>query len=246
MAKNKTEGVSSTNNIKAAHAFLDLLDRIKVLGWKGILDGILKLLFLVCFAMGLNFVINPRPTIEYYISLQEKIQDERHQELINKRVANTPKINDELNLLQATLDVDRAFIIEFHNGTNNMAMLPFWWGDMTYEVVRNDVFGVRDNWLNISLTRYTFLTALIENNCWCGSVQDVAKIDEGFAKKLIADDVTHVAFILLYNTDGKPLGILGVANIEEHKEHVHNINNATVSKNLVKFAQIINPLLIGK
>ena len=53
--------------------------------------------------MGLKFVINPRPTVEYYISLQEKIQDERHQELINKRVANTPKINDELNLLQATL-----------------------------------------------------------------------------------------------------------------------------------------------
>ena len=245
MAENNTEGGSSTN-IKAAHAFLDLLDRIKALGWRGILDGILKLLFIVCFAMGLKFIINPRPTVEYYISLQEKIQDERHQELINKRVANTPKINDELNLLQATLDVDRTFIIEFHNGTNNMAMLPFWWGDMTYEFVRNDVYGVRDNWLNISLTRYTFLTALIENNCWCGSVQDVAKIDEGFAKKLIADDVTYVAFILLYNTDGKPLGILGVANIEGHAGHIHNINNAIISRNLVKFSQIINPLLIGK
>ena len=242
MAKNKTEGGSSTN-IKAVHAFLDLLDRIKALRWKGIIDGILKLLFLVCFAMGLKFIINPRPTIEYYMALQEKIRDEQHQELINKRVANTPKINDELNLLQVTLDVDRAFIIEFHNGTNNMAMLPFWWGDMTYEVVRNDVFGVRDNWLNISLTRYTFLTTLIENNCWCGSVQDIAKIDEGFAKKLIADDVTYVAFILLYNTDGKPLGTLGVANIESH---THNINNAIVSRNLVKFSQIINPLLIGK
>ena len=125
MAKNKTEGGSSIY-IKAAQAFLDLLDRIKTLRWKGILDGILKLLFLVCFAMALKFVINPRPTIEYYMTLQEKIQDERHQELINKRVENTPKINDELNLLQVTLDVDRAFIIEFHNGTNNMALLPFW------------------------------------------------------------------------------------------------------------------------
>ena len=245
MAKNKTEDTISTN-IKAARAFLDLLDRIKALRWKGIIDGMFKLLFLVCFAMGLKFIINPRPTVEYYISLQEKIQDERHQELINKRVANSPKINDELNLLQATLDVDRTFIIEFHNGTNNMAMLPFWWGDMTYEVVRNDVYCVRDNWLNISLTRYTFLTTLIENNCWYGSVQDIAKIDEGFAKKLIADDVAYVAFILLYNTDGKPLGTLGVANIEGHVGHTHNINNAIVSRNLVKFSQIINPLLIGK
>ena len=73
-----------------------------------------------------------------------------------------------------------------------------------------------------------------------------AKIDESFAKKLIADDVTYVAFILLYNTDGKPLGTLGVANIEGHTGHTHNINNAIVSGNLVKFSQIINPLLIGK
>ena len=66
MAKNKTEEGSSTN-IKAVHAFLDLLDRIKALGWKGIIDGILKLLFVVCFAMGLKFVINPRPTVEYFV-----------------------------------------------------------------------------------------------------------------------------------------------------------------------------------
>ena len=114
MAKNKTEDTTSTN-IKAARAFLDLLDRIKALRWKGIIDGILKLLFLVCFAMGLKFIINPRPTVEYFISLQEKISSltesvKKCSDSINEHKIDEDTLNTKITSIVISILTEKGLI----------------------------------------------------------------------------------------------------------------------------------------
>lgn len=230
---------NNNDSVKKITAVLDLIDRIKSIKWKELIDVLFK--SIIVLGIG-GILLCPEVIIKYCMNISERIAMEQHQELIDKRVENTPMINSNLELMAKTLDVDRTFIIEFHNGNNNLAALPFWWGDMTYEYSNKGCFGIRDNWMNISLTRYPFVNHLAECTYWCGNIDEISKVDEGFAKKLNADDADYVAFILLYNSDGKPLGVLGAANMTTDT----NVKKDDVIKTLLRFSQLVNPLLIGK
>ena len=153
--------------------FLSIIEKVKSISWKNIINSFVKMITIILFFSFTLFIIDPSPALKYFLDVTERIQVEKHEELIDKRRRHTPLINKELQLLLKDLDADRTFIIEFHNGNNNFAALPFWWGDMTYENTADSVHSIRDSWMNVSLTRYNFFSTICSISYWIGDIEDV-------------------------------------------------------------------------
>ena len=233
-----------SGKIGKANEVLNLLERIKSWAWQDIIGGISKTLVLVFAVSFCLFLINPKPAIQYYMEIQQKLQSEQHMELIDKRVQNTPYINTYLDALRVEAGVafNRAYIFEFHNGSNSVAGLPFYWGDMTYESTDKDVPGVRDNWNSVSLTRYNFIIQFFREGYFIGSIQDIERIDTKFAHKLSEDDITYLAMLSILDDSGR---IIGAVAMSSNSTDISSISKANTLETLYRYEAKLKPLLLG-
>lgn len=233
-----------SRKVRKANEVLNLIERIRSWTWWDIIGGISKSLVLVITVSFCLFLINPKPVIQYYMDIQQKLQSEQHMELIDKRVQNTPYINTYLDALriEAGVAFNRTCIFEFHNGSNSVAGLPFYWGDMTYESTDNDRPGTRDNWNNISLTRYNFIIKFFREGYFIGSIKDVERIDAKFAHKLSEDNITYLVMLPILDDLGR---IIGAVAMSSDSTKVSSINKADVLEVLHRYEAKLKPLLIG-
>ena len=233
-----------SGKIGKANEVLNLLERIKSWAWQDIIGGISKTLVLVFAVSFCLFLINPKPAIQYYMEVQQKLQSEQHMELIDKRVQNTPYINTYLDALrvEAGAAFNRAYIFEFHNGSNSVAGLPFYWGDMTYESTDKDVLGVRDNWNSVSLTRYNFIIQFFREGYFIGSIQDIERIDTKFAHKLSEDNITYLAMLSILDDSGR---IIGAVAMSSNSTDISSISKANTLETLYRYEAKLKPLLLG-
>ena len=240
--KDKEQEVSK--KIGKANEILNLLERIKAWTWRDIVGGISKTLVLVFAVSFCLFLINPKPAIQYYMEVQQKLQSEQHMELIDKRVQNTPYINTYLDALrvEAGVTFNRACIFEFHNGNNSVAGLPFYWGDMTYESTDSNKPGTRDNWNSVSLTRYNFIVQFFREGYFIGSIKDIERIDVKFAHKLSEDNITYLVLLSILDDSGR---IIGAVAISSDNTDVSGINKADALEVLYRYEAKLKPLLIG-
>ena len=234
-----------SGKIGKANEALNLLERIKSWTWQDVIGGISKTLVLVFAVPFCLFLINPKPAIQYYMEVQQKLQSEQHMELIDKRVQNTPYINTYLDALRVEAGVafNRAYIFEFHNGSNSVAGLPFYWGDMTYESTDNDITGIRDNWNSVSLTRYNFIIRFFREGYFIGSIQDIERIDTKFALKLSEDDITYLAMLPILDDSGR---IIGAVAMSSDSTDISSISKANTLETLHRYEAKLKPLLLGR
>ena len=234
-----------SGKIGKANEVLNLLERIKTWTWQDVIGGISKTLVLVFAVSFCLFLINPKPAIQYYMEVQQKLQSEQHMELIDKRVQNTPYINTYLDALRVEAGVafNRAYIFEFHNGSNSVAGLPFYWGDMTYESTDNDISGIHDNWNSVSLTRYNFIIRFFREGYFIGSIQDIERIDTKFAHKLSEDDITYLAMLPILDDSGR---IIGAVAMSSNSTDISSISKANTLEILHRYEAKLKPLLLGR
>lgn len=234
-----------SGKIGKANEVLNLLERIKSWAWQDIIGGISKALVIVFVVSFCLFLINPKPAIQYYMEVQQKLQSEQHMELIDKRVQNTPYINTYLDALRVEAGVafNRAYIFEFHNGSNSVAGLPFYWGDMTYESTNNDISGIHDNWNSVSLTRYNFIIQFFREGYFIGSIQDIERIDTKFAHKLSEDDITYLAMLPILDDSGR---IIGAVAMSSDSTDISSISKANTLETLHRYEAKLKPLLLGR
>ena len=233
-----------SRKVRKANEVLNLIERIRSWTWWSIIGGVSKTLVLVITISFCLFLINPKPVIQYYLDIQQKLQSEQHMELIDKRVQNTPYINTYLDALRVEAGVafNRTCIFEFHNGSNSVAGLPFYWGDMTYESTDNNRPGTRDNWNNISLTRYNFIIKFFREGYFIGSIKDVERIDAKFAHKLSEDNITYLVMLPILDDLGR---IIGAVAMSSDSTSVSSINKADALEILHRYEAKLKPLLIG-
>ena len=191
------------------------------------------------------FVIEPKGAIQEYREGQKKRESERRRGLIDKRVQNTPYINTYLDALRVEAGVafNRAYIFEFHNGSNSVAGLPFYWGDMTYESTDKDISGIRDNWNSVSLTRYNFIIRFFREGYFIGSIQDIERIDTKFAHKLSEDDMTYLAMLPILDDSGR---IIGAVAMSSNSTDISSISKANTLETLHRYEAKLKPLLLGR
>lgn len=141
---------------------------------------------------------------------EERVEkQEEHDAALRRRQEIRPEVYNILYSCLNQLNADRVFIIEMHNGTNSVAGLPFLYGEMTYDVVSQGVHHVDSEYKNFSLSRFQFATVLEEKHIWLGSVEELSKVDEKLAHKLISNDVTYLAITQIHGVKNE-LGFVGV------------------------------------
>jgi hypothetical protein len=140
----------------------------------------------------------------------KKHEQEKKKEKIRTDV--TPIIQENIDRIMYSLNADRVFIFECHNGVTNPSGLPFEFANMNYEVANRErsVDRVYKKYTDVPLTMYTFPNYMRKNKFFIGTMDDLSAIDYEFAKHMKEDGGKFCSFIYLSHGDG-PLGFLGVS-----------------------------------
>lgn len=176
---------------------------------------ILKVYFVMFFflATGLIgfFAYNIIKNEDFITNTAEKISHDTQEEDIRDFVV-TPKVQHLLGALLYTLDADRVFIFELHNGKKNISGLPFRYADMSYEFANREK-GINrcfKKYQDVPLNMYTYPNYMYKHKFFIGATDDIEKIDYEFAKCLREDDVEYISIFFLNGIE-EPLGFLGVS-----------------------------------
>ena len=187
----------------------------------------------------------------YSVASSEKVMEaisrkvEANNELIEKKGIEirqdivTPGIQKELKILCYTLNADRVFMFELHNGKKSAGGLPFIYADMSYEEVNLEkcLEYVGIQFQNIPLTLYKYPHYLFKERYTFGSVEEVAEIDNAFAKHIT--DIGGKYFAGIYITIyGKPLGFLCASF---HTEPI--LTSDDIKDKMEKSVRVLKPLL---
>lgn len=154
-------------------------------------------------------LFNIDDTIQGAIDKNQKEQTEAHDRAVERRYANSPKIDQILNEVLYKYGADRVCVVEMHNGTKNVAGLPFIYGEMTYEVCREGILPVDADYTQFNLSRLSFPTFMFEHNAFCGGMGDLGRIDEKFADRLLVNNSTYLCGYTLHGSDNV-IGYFGV------------------------------------
>lgn len=124
----------------------------------------------------------------------------------------TPKIQHDLQLLIYTLNADRAFLFELHNGKKNTCGLPFRFADMSYEEVNEErkVDRVAMQFQDIPLTLYKYPFYLQKQKIVIGTIDEIENIDAEFANHIRNVGGVYLGMIYI-SSGGIPLGFLCVS-----------------------------------
>jgi hypothetical protein len=135
-------------------------------------------------------------------------EEDRHAYLVNQRIEISPKIRSELKDLLIRLGATRASICEMHNGTNNLAGIPFLYLDMTYEEISPQVNYVIDDFKNFNLAKYPFIASHIKDTHWIGSIEELKKEDPYLASRIEINNTEYGAVMVLRSSNSSMIGLL--------------------------------------
>lgn len=137
-------------------------------------------------------------------------KENKHDKAVEYRKSIASDIRIYLKDLLADSGADRAFIIEMHNGTNNINGLPFMYGEMTYEEVTPGTEHIDEDYTSINMSRFCFITYLCENYSWNGSIDSLNTIDDKMALRMKSNGVKYAFFKCMYGSNGKEIGFIGI------------------------------------
>lgn len=187
------------------------------------IDMFKGLFALVVSAAVLFIFLNP----SYFLERYEQFKEKQHTENIDKRLEISPKINFILEKLLVSTKCDRSFVLEFHNGTDNLSGLPFLYADMTYEEIANDnIEYIADLYNNVPLSKFPITQKLFENGYWYGGLDELSKIDKRLSSRIKINNGEWTALILLKGSEHY-LGIIGVSFTDSL-----SVNKVAVGRNL--------------
>lgn len=187
-----------------------LLSLQKKYGFFSIVKG-LFLLFLSGYIV--FFALNPK----YLLDRMVEISTEQHDQLVTTRLSADSDIRHILSKMIFTTNADRAWLIEFHNGSKNLTTgLPFLLGSMRLEEVRDSIQNVDEDYADFSLSKYKLISKVLDDGYFYGGIEDVHKIDQRLYYKFQSNDINEIALLTLYDGE-KPAGIIGLSFCNDKK-----------------------------
>lgn len=216
-----------------------------VIGWlKDISDfvektGLQKLIIifilLIIVALFGVFCYNPKSVINYIDQEREKI----HTEAVKRRFAVEPQIHEILLNLRMDLSADRTFILETHNGGENLAGLPFLYVDLTYAEPRNTMAWLESEYKNVRLSRHPWALEVYNETLWLGPIDNFKESDTELYLRLSKEGAKYLACIVLYG-DYAPSGVLGIvySDITRIPEEIE------IRRVLHRYSASLSPLLM--
>lgn len=173
--------------------------------------GFFRFLRVLLLLLLTGFVILTITNPHYVLDKVESIQAEQHNDAVSRRMSADANIRMIFNRILPTLDADRVWLIELHNGAKNLTTgLPFLYGDMRIEAVSDGVLNVDEEYTDFSLSKYPFIAKIFEDGYFYGHIESMREFDERLYYKFKSNDVNEIALLALYQGD-KPLGVLGIS-----------------------------------
>jgi hypothetical protein len=175
--------------------------------------------------------------ISNWIEGQNANTEEKGMEI--RQDITTPAIQKELRLLCYTLNADRVFLFELHNGKKSAGGLPFVYADMSYEEVNIEkcLEYVGTEFQNIPLTLYKYPNYMFHKRYEYATLGDIATVDNAFAKHIEGIGGRYLATVYI-TIHSKPLGFLCAS--------FHNdplLSNDVIKEKMENSARILKPLL---
>lgn len=227
------ESTKITSFADGVNYAVNLFSSIKIL-------TLIRAVLLILVIIGLIFTINIAMNQEAVEKIVTHAIERDEKDDLSIRAQVSPKISRDLVDLIYSLDCDRAFIIELHNGKKNSAELPFEYFDITYEEVNENrhVKHISQYFTDVLVSHYKFPFYLTERTLFMGNAEELKKIDRRFGDNFEEHDGKYLAMITLRSTEND-VGFLGVA---------YNYDNKVKSKEIIKHnlsekAKIIRELL---
>jgi hypothetical protein len=181
--------------------------------WTKILKVYFVMFFFLATALIGYFTYNVIQNEEFIAKTSDKMLDgDTKKEEDLRDFVVTPKVQHDIAVLMYSLDADRVFIFELHNGKRNISGLPFRYADMSYEAANreNGVDRVYRKYQDVPLNMYVFPTYMYKEKFFVGTADSVEEIDYDFGKSMKEDGGKYVSFIYLNGTY-EPLGFLGIS-----------------------------------
>lgn len=242
--KNNDVNINISNGGESKEGFMakttqHVMTTIAHAKWKKIFKVYFVTFFFLATGIALFFAYNIARDREILSRTAEKVLKDRKEENLRDFYV-TPKIQHELGKLVYTLNAERVFLFELHNGKKNTSGLPFRFADMSYEEVNEDrtTDKVAMQFQNIPLTLYKYPHYLQKEKLIIGNIMEIAEIDQDFANHI--KDVGGVYLGMIYiNNNGIPLGFLCVSY-----HSMANVPGRTViEEKLREYAKTIGQLL---
>ena len=191
--------------------FNNVINSIANASWKSILKVFIVVFFFLATLLGGFYIYNVVTDKELVKETAHKMMQDKREEGIRDHVV-TPKVQKDIEILLYSLNADRVFIFELHNGKKNISGLPFKYADMSYEVANRDrgIDRCYTKYQDVPLTMYKYPDYMHKKKLMIGTIDDIEKVDYEFAKCIREDGGEFLAMIYLNGTDG-PLGFLGIS-----------------------------------
>lgn len=196
------ETPQGSNNAGNVITWIEKLSSIiKKIGLQNILITIVMLFVVIVVG---QVAFNP----EGIVKRIETVQKERHEELIAKRLSIDNEMRENLLDLKASINADRMFIFETHNGGENLNGLPFIYVDLTYSEPKKSTAWLVDEYRNVRLARYPLASKLYEETYFFLSLDEIKNIDPELYYRLDKENVKNLSMIIMY-ADKTPVGVIG-------------------------------------
>lgn len=208
-----------------------ILNLQKKYGFFSIVKG-LFLLFLAGYVI--FFALNPK----YLLERVTQIQTEQHANLVKSRLQADSEIHLILSKALSATNADRAWLIEFHNGSKNLSTgLPFLFGSMRIEETGDSIMNVDEDYADFSLSKYKLIVKVLDDGYFYGGLDDIQQIDQRLYYKFKSNDINEIALLTLYSGE-KPVGIVGLSFCNDKK-----MNRQLVGKHIRSSGMQIETLL---
>ena len=174
---------------------------------------------------------------EILFNKMEEIKQKNHTESVLKRINNEPQIREAVINLRGELDADRVYILETHNGGENLSSLPFLYVDLTYAEPRNQASWMEDEYKNVRLSRYPWATEVFKSTYWSDDIENLDELDPELYLRLKSEGAKFMAVMMLYGTYN-PCGVVGVVYTDE--DHP---SDEQIKRVLMRYATTLSTLL---
>jgi hypothetical protein len=189
--------------------FKDILVALGNIKWTHVLILLAIVVILLVGAAGLSYIYGQKganDAVKAQLALQEQIHDYE----MNLRMENSGRLNNVVMQLMYETNADRVLLAEYHNGSSNVAGIPFLKWSVTFEAFRDEMgFGIANEYQQQQITLYPFITHIGENYLYRGFVEkDLKAIDKSYAYKLMANKVEYIIVSQIVNNKGSKCGML--------------------------------------
>jgi hypothetical protein len=227
--------MKENNNIENTSTAIGWFERVLGMADKYRITTVLKSVFIILLIAGtVGFIKNPCWIFEKY----QEWQDKQHIEKLAHRLEHNEKLHIMTEKLMYKVNADRVLLLELHNGNTGLGGFPFAKCSATYEALNDGIVPVAHQYQDLNLSLMPFASKLFDEGYWCGDTQDLKEIDKALCYRMLGNDTSHFAGIVIQGVD-KPIAFLFVKFKDIGDEHNCDEIKRIIQENAFQIALLL-------